>query len=113
MNRVETVAMPEWVWGRLASIADVKGLTVQDVIADSIMQTIGRTEPDHLSELAAELYAARTSKRDSRLRQLHSRGLSEAEIASEMGIKARTAHRQLVRLRLSNPRSPIQKENAA
>jgi len=114
MNRVETIGMPDWVWGRLASIAAVKGLTVQDVIADSIMQTIGRTEPDHLAELAAELYASRTSKRESRLRQLHSRGLSEAEIASEMGIKVQTAHRELVRLRLSNRRSHITpKENAA
>jgi len=114
MNRVETIAMPDWVWGRLASIAAVKGITVQDVIANSIMRTIGRTEPDRLAELAAELYASRTSKRESRLRQLHSRGLSEAEIAQEMGIKVTTAHRELVRLRLTQPRKRMtQKENAA
>lgn len=111
-----TINLPDRVWGRLASVAARRDTTVPEVISDAILSAIGRTEPDHLSELEAEVYAARTQRRDHRVMQLHERGLSDIQIAKEMGIAPSTAQRYRNRLGLPAiglPGRPAKKEQAA
>lgn len=57
-----TVMLPEWLWGRLASIADRSGMTVGDVIATALLNSVEPDRPlSRLQTLNAELSAARKS----------------------------------------------------
>lgn len=70
------VTLPEPVWGRLASIADRRGVTVADLIADAVQALVSAPAHDvrahlvpvvvpevhdRLAELKAEVDAARES----------------------------------------------------
>jgi hypothetical protein len=77
MARMMTVpvALPEWVWGRLASIAENRDVKIADVIAEQVgilldgeatrtaqPRVWAESDPDgRLKELMDEVAAARTS----------------------------------------------------
>lgn len=59
-TRTVQVIVPEWVWGRLASIADRQHRRISDVIADQLLETI-TGDGDQLADLTKELKVARRS----------------------------------------------------
>jgi hypothetical protein len=58
MNKTIPVTLPDWMWGRLATIAKQRGTEVADLIAVSIVSLL-RDDPHRLAELQMELTAAR------------------------------------------------------
>ncbi|AAT90033.1 hypothetical protein ATY41_02785 [Leifsonia xyli subsp. xyli] len=56
------VTIPTWVWGRLATIAEHRGVTVGDLIADGVMAVLG-ADPGRLGELEMELNKRRAQKK--------------------------------------------------
>lgn len=58
----ETVELPEWVWGRLATIADHRGVHVADLIADGIYHVLGK-DPARLAQLQTELQKHKSRKK--------------------------------------------------
>lgn len=57
MNKTIPVTLPDWMWGRLATIAKQRGTEVADLIAVSIVSLL-RDDPHRLAELQMELKAA-------------------------------------------------------
>lgn len=71
-RRTVPVVLPDYVWGRLASIAEFRGVKVADVIADALWETLRHPRRDvqeralgpsgdNLRMLSAELNAARAA----------------------------------------------------
>lgn len=75
-DRTIPVTLPELVWGRLASIADRRGVKVADLVGDAVVAVVSSPAHDvrahlvpvvlppvegRLAELKAELDAARLS----------------------------------------------------
>lgn len=48
------VKLPDFVWGRLATIAEHRGVLVSDLIADGIWHTLDN-DPNRLAELQMEM----------------------------------------------------------
>lgn len=48
------VRIPEWVWGRLATIAEHRQVRIADLIADGVWMVLDR-DPNRLAELEMEL----------------------------------------------------------
>jgi hypothetical protein len=58
MNKTVAVTLPEWMWGRLATIATHRGTDAADLVAVAIVGLL-RDDPHRLAELQLELTAAR------------------------------------------------------
>ena len=58
MNHKVEVTLPDWAWGRLATIADNRRTTVGQIIRNAINDVLW-TDDARLDELTAELRAAR------------------------------------------------------
>lgn len=103
-NRTVPVTMPDWMWGRLATIADYRKIPIGELIARSLSAVVEK-DPDRFGQLRAEIHAARTggfrtphsslsspnngrmSDDDlARISDLRDRGLSDSAIAADMGI---------------------------
>ncbi len=54
--------MPEWVWGRLATIAEHRHCTTEDLIAEGVMAVLG-ADKGRLGELEMELRKQRAEKK--------------------------------------------------
>ena len=60
MTKTIAVEVPDWVWGRLASIADTEKRTVGDLVADQILLLLGENpQLSQLEILQRELVLAR------------------------------------------------------
>jgi predicted DNA-binding ribbon-helix-helix protein len=53
-DRTVPVTVPDWVWGRLATIAEHRGCSVGALIAEGINGVLAR-DPNRLDELRMEL----------------------------------------------------------
>lgn len=53
------VTLPDWVWGRAATIAEHRGVKVGDLIADGLMGVLD-ADTHRLEQLETALKAART-----------------------------------------------------
>jgi len=60
MNKTLPVTLPDWMWGRLATIATHRGTNAADLIAVAIVGVL-HDDPHRLAELDMELNAARTA----------------------------------------------------
>lgn len=58
MNKTVPVTLPDWMWGRLATIAQHRATPVADLVAVSIVSLL-RDDPNRLAELDMELNTAR------------------------------------------------------
>jgi hypothetical protein len=57
-NKTIPVTLPEWMWGRLATIGTHRATPVADLIAVAIVGLL-KDDPHRLAELDMELNAAR------------------------------------------------------
>lgn len=57
MNKTIPVTLPDWMWGRLATIALHRGTDAADLVAVAIVGLL-RDDPHRLAELQMELKAA-------------------------------------------------------
>lgn len=53
------VSLPDWVWGRAATIAEHRGVKVADLIAEGLMGVLN-ADQHRLAELEAELRKMRS-----------------------------------------------------
>ena len=121
-SKTVPVVLPEWIWGRLATIAANQKISTGEVIADAIMAVLQENPPvrktrvshlpgnSRLDALAAELSAARKAgyrvpgKRSRRtplqlaelnvqIAALHAEGLTDVQISKRLGISDASAQR--------------------
>ncbi|GAB3616038.1 hypothetical protein GCM10027416_05950 [Okibacterium endophyticum] len=91
-----TIEMPDRVWGRLATIAENRGLKVADVIAESITATV-----DHQATKIRRQYRPVDEAVIDEIRELHALGHSSPEIGRRIGVNPNTVRYHMRRLGLS------------
>lgn len=61
-DKTVPVTLPEFAWGRLATIADHRNTTIAQLIADGI-RVVLETDQGRLQQLTAEVKKHKTSKK--------------------------------------------------
>lgn len=103
-NRTVPVTMPDWMWGRLATIAEFRKVPIADLIARALTSVVEK-DPDRFGQLRTEIHAARvagfrtphssmstpyngrmTEDDIARISELRDQGYSDSTIAADMGI---------------------------
>ncbi len=126
-DKTVPVTMPDWMWGRLATISEFRKVPISELIAGALTKVVEK-DPDALGELRAEIHAARVAgfrmphssmaapyrasmkpEDIARIAELRNAGKSDSTIADEMGISRYKV--QYHRTRAGIPPHRPQKEN--
>jgi transcriptional regulator of acetoin/glycerol metabolism len=103
------VTMPRHVWGRLASVADKRGVTVADVIASAVAANITVPKP---RERAKHPGAVESEHINEQLRALLARGATPADIAARLGVSRSAVYNRITKHKLRKVRAYNRKEVA-
>lgn len=103
-DKTVPVTMPDWMWGRLATIAEYRNTDIGTLIASALSKVVEK-DPDTLGQLRAEIHAARvggyriphsslsetytgavSDEHIERIRELRDQHMSDSSIAAELGL---------------------------
>jgi transcriptional regulator of acetoin/glycerol metabolism len=88
------VEMPDQIWGRLANLADQRGVRVADLVADAVAEIAGVPKRRRSNGPVV------TPMVEARLRELHALNRSWKVIAAELGVPLPTVYRAAQRFGL-------------